>query len=390
MLYLTLGEGWSGVLSSQVADACRFLERASGRDVRLVAFASLRRYASERERFLAAHARTTVLPMFPRLGNWRANHPLLWLAVRRSGERSVVARNALAAQLALRLRDAGLVDSVCLDARGALSAEWREYDVVHDASLRHDIAGLERDAVLRSDFRIAVSHALVRWWREELGYASDRHVVVPCTVGRDFEGALPDAASRAAVRARHGFGPGDVVLVFAGAAAGWQSFSLIDDLLRATLAADARVKALVLANVPASSLKASAAFPDRVRFGWVPHGEMFTTLAACDHGILLREPSVTNRVAAPTKLAEYLAAGLGVIVSPGIGDYSDFVAREGCGVVVAQPGRGVEVEPPTERQRERHHELAMRHFTKRAHEAAYRRVLEAMGEPAAAPRGSVA
>ena len=67
---------------------------------------------------------------------------------------------------------------------------------------------------------------------------------------------------------------------------------------------------------------------------WVPHSEVFEVLAACDHGLLLREPTVTNRVAAPTKFAEYLAAGRDVLISPGLGDYTAFVEHEECGQVV--------------------------------------------------------
>lgn len=380
MIYLTLGEGWSGVLSSQVVDACRYLETAGARSARLVCFASLRHFVRERARFREARPGAIVVPMAPRLANWRANRHLLSLVVRRTGERRVVGRGALACQLALEMRDAGLVDAVGFDGRGAQAAEWHEYDMV-DGRLRDEIADLEAGAVARSDARLAVSHALVQHWRDAFGYRGDRHVVVPCTIGASFDRDLPDEASRQATRARLGFAERDVVLVFAGMAAGWQSFGLLDTFLRVALASDARARVLILADADGAALPVAREHPDRVRIGWVPHAQMFETLAACDHGLLLRERSVTNRVAAPTKLAEYLAAGLDVVVSPEVGDYSAFVAREGCGIVVGNDDAMVALPPPSRERRQRNHELALRHFTKRAHATAYRRFLADLGEP---------
>ncbi|HQF28754.1 MAG TPA: hypothetical protein PLD36_09070, partial [Bacteroidia bacterium] len=75
-------------------------------------------------------------------------------------------------------------------------------------------------------------------------------------------------------------------------------------------------------------------FPQQVQRKWVNHQEVTAILTACDTGILIREQSVTNQVASPTKFAEYLSAGLTVIISDHLGDYSDFVRDNNCGTVV--------------------------------------------------------
>ncbi len=54
----------------------------------------------------------------------------------------------------------------------------------------------------------------------------------------------------------------------------------------------------------------------------------------CDYGLLLREKSITNKVASPVKFAEYLYAGLRVLISPEIGDYSEMVSYYNLGHVV--------------------------------------------------------
>lgn len=57
-------------------------------------------------------------------------------------------------------------------------------------------------------------------------------------------------------------------------------------------------------------------------------------LNAADAGVMFREDAVTNNVASPTKFAEYLMAGLPVIISEKIGDFSEFVAKNNVGIVL--------------------------------------------------------
>src|SRR5581483_2339553 len=57
-------------------------------------------------------------------------------------------------------------------------------------------------------------------------------------------------------------------------------------------------------------------------------------LSASDVGLLIRDDLVTNRVAAPTKFGEYMASGVPVIISEGVGDYSEFVQQHDLGLVL--------------------------------------------------------
>jgi len=56
---------------------------------------------------------------------------------------------------------------------------------------------------------------------------------------------------------------------------------------------------------------------------------------AADFGILFRDEILTNKVASPTKLAEYLLAGLPVLISREVGDYSELVSKYKFGVVTS-------------------------------------------------------
>lgn len=57
-------------------------------------------------------------------------------------------------------------------------------------------------------------------------------------------------------------------------------------------------------------------------------------LSACDIGLMLREDSSTNHNAFPNKFAEYVAASLFIITSPGLTDPADFVLRHRLGVLI--------------------------------------------------------
>jgi glycosyltransferase involved in cell wall biosynthesis len=57
-------------------------------------------------------------------------------------------------------------------------------------------------------------------------------------------------------------------------------------------------------------------------------------LAAADVGLLPRDENLVNRVASPVKFAEYLASGIPVILSDGIGDYSELVRSGDLGAVL--------------------------------------------------------
>jgi glycosyltransferase involved in cell wall biosynthesis len=57
-------------------------------------------------------------------------------------------------------------------------------------------------------------------------------------------------------------------------------------------------------------------------------------LSRCNCGILLRENNLINNVASPLKFAEYLAAGLPVLLSEGVGDTESIVQQYNVGVII--------------------------------------------------------
>jgi glycosyltransferase involved in cell wall biosynthesis len=119
-------------------------------------------------------------------------------------------------------------------------------------------------------------------------------------------------------------------------------------------------------------------FPAQVARHWLPYDEVRSVLEECDHGLLVRYPCVTNRVASPTKFAEYLSAGLPVIISRDVGDFSALVEGQDLGnVVSAGIPDGLVRTPPRERDRLRAY--AQQHLTKEANAASYMAMLAQLG-----------
>ena len=68
-----------------------------------------------------------------------------------------------------------------------------------------------------------------------------------------------------------------------------------------------------------------------------------------------------------------------MITNEGLGDFSALVKAHDLGLVVEEGKPLPELKPVTRTERERLRAFALQHFTKQAHDASYREVLEALG-----------
>lgn len=377
ILYLTYGEPPSGVYSSQVTDVIRFLKKRSGADIRLIAFISLHDFRKSKAHIRSELPDAIVVPMLPKATYWRFNTLLLWLICLWYRPASLIARNVIAANMALTVKGKSAVAKVCFDGRGAIAAEWKEYDVKVVPSWKKEIDSLERLAVLQSDFRIAVSAKLVDYWRRVYNYTGNTHVIIPCTLNSHFRERLADRQEIQQTRASLGLENEDVVLVYSGSVSGWQSFQALAACLRPFLRESTRHKTLFLSAKEKHIDALSNEFPGQILQKWVKHTEVTSVISACDMGILIRENSVTNEVASPTKFAEYLSAGLPVLISENLGDYTDFVRKYDCGLVV-HGQMLIKARQPDMAERERMAELVRNNFTKDAQQANYLRLIQSM------------
>ncbi len=317
-----------------------------------------------------------VLPMLPKMTWFGFNAFVLWLILIVTGERSIVARNVLGCNIAISLKKF-LKLKVCFDGRGAIAAEWNEYSVVQIPEWKEAIHNWEKQSVLQSDYHIAVSSELVNYWKQRYSYSDNKHVIIPCTLNSGFKAhTLTDEIIKS-TRQQMGFKDDDIVLVYSGSTAGWQSFDLLKSFLEKVLKEHDKAKVLFLSEKDKNVDALKEEFPGRILQRFVSHKEVTDILTACDYGILIREKSVTNQVASPTKFAEYLSAGLPVLISEGIGDYSAFVTKHHCGMVI-QPNEPLILVNNTLSERNRYLQLVIDHYSKQAQSINYLKLIENM------------
>lgn len=285
--------------------------------------------------------------------------------------KGILCRGVFATDLALWARRLRLVRRVGFDARGAYEAEASEYLMSDDPAMVTRVGEAEALAVRDSDYRLAVSRALVAHWRERFGYHGQDHVVIPCTLSAAAVGAVETAPFPQA-------GHAGVRLVFSGGIGGWQSMGLMQSLCDEVLGTQPDARVLFLSKPDSRIAELVARHPGRCDARWVEPYRVPAELAACDVGILVREDSTTNRVASPVKFAEYLAAGLRVLVSDHLGDISGLVRDHGLGWVY-EPGRPLpHLTPSTMADRRQMQDFVLHHFTKPAFDREYAQALHAL------------
>ncbi len=324
--YLTANDAPSGVYKSQVVDVVKYLNSISDEPIRLVCLFSLRNFSTNKKLVKDWLPDAKVYPMFPRLKHWKKTQWILtWFAdIKKS---KIIARGPIACSLALKLSD-----NVVYDGRGAYKAELQEFpETIPDPQIVESLIEAERESVLNAQFRIAVSKKLVEYWRTQFGYEQDKHTVIPCTLSDNL---LEESRTKSKdVLQDLGWSSNDLILIYSGSGSGWQSFESIAKIVEEAIVKQ-NAKVLFLSRESSEIDRLLVKFPDCVARRWLSHESVADYLAIGDYGLLIRDPLVTNQVASPVKFAEYLSAGLKVIISHGVGDYSEIVDKHKLGFVL--------------------------------------------------------
>lgn len=365
--YLTYNDLPSGVYRSQVAGVCNYLQEISNQKVKLVALISIRGYVKNRKLIHQMYESTLVLPMYPRPKNWKKNKLLIRLFLRNKKDAVIICRGIFSNCIA---REIGKFKAVVFDGRGAYAAEFTEY--ISETGISERIDVLEEQAVIGSDFRIAVSNALVMHWKNQFNYQLNDHVVIPCTLNESKVVFTEEDISLA--RAKFGFNEDDVVFIYAGSIADWQSKDLMDEFCAIILNDNQSAHFLFLSQFDVTTFDAFKKFGNRMLQMWVEPLEVSNVLLAGDYGLMIREESVTNSVASPTKFAEYLRAGLKIITSKNIGDFSVNSMDKNLGHIYA--GNTMDLPKIPFEEKQRLSAYALNNFTKEKHKKKYQEIID--------------
>ncbi len=143
--------------------------------------------------------------------------------------------------------------------------------------------------------------------------------------------------SRVALRQQFRIRDNEYLICYSGGLSKWQRVSDIIDLLQQCMTIEPRIKTLFLTREKSSleTLLYTKSFPaSQYIIEECPHEKINQYLSAADAGIIMREDTLVNNVASPIKVAEYLGCGLPVILTKGIGDYSQTLSGAGVGLLL--------------------------------------------------------
>ena len=225
-------------------------------------------------------------------------------------------RGLAAREVSTYKRLGGRIDYLLTGGRQAIALDKVEAAIVQDA-----------------DSLICVSNAFKRYLVTRYGLPEDRVEVIPTAV--DTDTFRFDHRARERVRRSLGIAS-KLVVAYSGSAHEWE---VPDHILRAFRMVAGRRRdshLLILTTQPAELERAvaRAGVPtEAVHVLSVQHRLVPQYLSAADVGLLIREDNLVNRVAAPTKFAEYLACGVPVLVSKGIGDTEAVISSYDVGWV---------------------------------------------------------
>lgn len=219
------------------------------------------------------------------------------------------------------------------DVRGLMAEEYRDAGVWREDSLPFRLVKkIERRGLKRADQVVVLTRRLREWLIREQLAAADKIEVIPCCVDPELFAtatARPDPSRSERFE-----------VIYAGSLIG---LYLVEEIGRFFMAFKKRQPnaflRLLSASPPeqcAKQLRQAGLNADDFWIGAVPAADVPSYLRGASLGISFRKSTFAQIAASPTKIPEYLAAGLPVVSNAGIGDVDDLLETEGVGVIVRE------------------------------------------------------
>ncbi len=314
------------------------------------ALRSLRRGAARKAaiaRIRSMGAIPLFVPVFPvrmpfsyRLNGWWAAL-VVWVACRVFRIGIVHAQSHAAAFAAARALAWDRSRRMVFDVHGVDIEERQTYGDLDEHSPEYRLRRRhEREAFGRADVIIAVSHDLQRYVKAILvsggpPFPHPHIEIIPCVLSFS---ASPQEVEESRVKARKRLGlRGRPCVLYLGGTSGWQlpaekvaAFAALRRtmpsafLLILTGDIETFTELCREAGIPAEDFLITSC----------PHKEVAGTASAADAALLLRSDNVVNRVASPTKFAEYLSMGVPVVITEVLADFAGIVRDRDVGAVV--------------------------------------------------------
>lgn len=221
---------------------------------------------------------------------------------------------------------------VIFDLRGLMAEEYQDAGVWQAGSLAFRLTKRAEQAILnRADQLITLTSCAAEWLVNQ-GVARDRIHVIPCCVD------MPRFSDAGLIESEYLKLRDRFTVVYAGSVIG---LYLLREMIRFVCAlrewrADAHFLVLTAGN---HDLVRSAALEeglpeDALTVLRVPPEHVARYVALARAGVSLRKPTFSQIAASPTKVPEYLAAGIPAVVNAGIGDTDEILRSGRVGVII--------------------------------------------------------
>ena len=236
---------------------------------------------------------------------------------------AVICRGDLAAYVGVKAFRGFNNSRILYDNRGLA---YEESVMSHKKNIIHTInRNAKRNALDYAknhvDMYNFVTGAMRQFFLEQYGY-NDKcpYTVIPTL----YHVEERDAAKQKEINLREGIGPGDFVVSYVGSTAAWQSTHKLIQIIKQIGERYNSAKFIILSNGTMAELDLlPESIKNRLVIKSVPHDEMKYYLHLTDIGIVIRDNNIVNKVAAPTKIAEYLTSGILLLYSGDIGILDD-------------------------------------------------------------------
>lgn len=293
-----------------------------------------------------------LLPRIPHINTWFRKASILLQAVSlfiillkdivRGQEVIILARALEAPEIAVRLKKISRKISVItlLEAEGSAEYEYshqRKGVSPNSKKIRNHVAYLdkvEKEIILGSDRICCVSEALKKHLAQKHHLDTSNVEVLPNSA--DSSIFLFNEEIRKKTRERLGL-QNKFVFVYSGAMHAWQMFPAMLRIFKGIKSVEKQAYFLILTPFVDEAMKhinESGLTEKEYTLLSIEHHEMSQYLAAADMGFLIRENHLLNAVSSPVKFSEYVLCGLPVMMTEGIGDYSDFMKEHNFGVIL--------------------------------------------------------
>lgn len=116
----------------------------------------------------------------------------------------------------------------------------------------------------------------------------------------------------------------EIIILYSGSTERWQSIESLVTIIETIMKSYSSSKCFILTNGTISQIeRLDKSIRDRIIVKKVSHDYMRYYLSLSDVGIVIRDYNIVNRVAAPTKIAEYVTNGMQILCSGKIGILDD-------------------------------------------------------------------